>query len=255
MYAAGAAELKIGSALSDAPGSALATRSVMSATRQSAPIQTKSSGKRIPFIQKEVVCPSGNTNSMPLWGARLSRSPKPLPRSSGVSATSASNATPPMITAGLAADGAAVGVCVGVFVCVGVDVGVSIGVGVDMRVGIGAGANVGGGLGVAVDMGMDVAVAAAVGDGAITIGGAKVGVGLGLVVGLGMDTAAATAVGDGATAILGGRTDTDAVGDGVGGAAGALGATQPAVIANTIAAIARADGSAALITAALRQLH
>ena len=241
MYAAGAAELKIGSALSDAPGSALATRSVMSATRQSAPIQTKSSGKRIPFIQKEVVCPSGNTNSMPLWGARLSRSPKPLPRSSGVSATSASNATPPMITAGLAADGAAVGVGAGVCVDAGVDVGVYVGIGV--------GADVGGGLGVSVDMGMDVAVATAVGDGAITIGGADVGVDLGAAVGLGTDAVAvvaATAVGDGATAIVGGITD--AVGDGVGGAAGALGAAQPAVIANTIAAIARAGGSAALIT-------
>ena len=250
MYAAGAAELKIGSALSDAPGSALATRSVMSATRQSAPIQTKSSGKRIPFIQKEVVRPSGNTNSMPLWGARLSRSPKPLPRSSGVSATSASNATPPMITAGLVDDGAAVGVGAGV--CV--DVGVGVGVDVYMRVGIGVGADVGGGLGVAVDLGMDVAVAIAVGDGAITIGAADVGVDLGAAVGLGTDAvAAATAVGDGAIVILGGRTD--AVGDGVGGAAGALGIAQPAVIANTIAAIARAGGSAALITAALRQLH
>ncbi len=244
MYAAGAAELKIGSALSDAPGSALATRSVMSATRQSAPIQTKSSGKRMPFIQKEVVCPSGNTNSIPLWGDRLSRSPKPLPRSSGVSATSAPNATPPMITAGLVIDGAAVGVGVGVVV--------GAGVGVDMRVGIGVGVDVGGGLGV-VGLGMDVAVATAVGDGAITIGGADAGVGLGLVVGLGTDAVAAIAVGDGATAILGGKTD--AVGDGVGGAAGVLGAAQPAVIANTIAAIARADGSAALITAALRQLH
>ncbi len=206
----------------------------------------------MPFIQKEVVRPSGNTNSMPLWGARLSRSPKPLPRSSGVSATSASNATPPMITAGLAADGAAVGVCVGVFVCVGVDV--AVGAGVDMRAGMGDGADVGGGLGVAVDLGMDVAVATAVGDGAITIGGADVGVDLGVAVGLGTDAVAVvTDVGDGATAILGGRTD--AVGDGVGGAAGALGAAQPAVIANTIAAIARAGGSAALITAALRQLH
>ena len=243
MYAAGSAELKIGSALSDAPGSALATRSVMSATRQSAPIQTKSSGKRMPFIQKEVVRPSGNTNSIPLLGARLSRSPKPLPRSSGVSATSASNATPPMMTAGLVDDGAAVGV----------GAGVCVGVGVDMRAGVGDGADVGGGLGVAVDLGMDVAVATAVGDGAITIVGAKVGVGLGLVVGLGTDAVAAIAVGDGAIAILGGRTD--AVGDGVGGAAGALGAAQPAVIANTIAAIARAGDSAALITAALRQLH
>ena len=253
MYAAGAAELKIGSALSDAPGSALATRSVMSATRQSAPIQTKSSGKRMPFIQKEVVCPSGNTNNMPLWGARLSRSPKPLPRSSGVSATSASNATPPMITAGLAADGAAVGVGVGVFVCVGVVV--DAGVGVDMRVGICVDVvDVGGGLGVAVDLGVDVAVATAVGDGAIAIVGVDVGVDLGAAVGFGTDVrVAATAVGDGATAILGGRTD--AVGDGVGSAAGALGAAQPAVIANMTAAIARAGGSAALITAALRQLH
>ena len=253
MYAAGAAELKIGSALSDAPGSALGTRSVMSATRQSAPIQTKSSGKRMPFIQKEVVCPSGNTNSMPLWGARLSRSPKPLPRSSGVSATSASNATPPMITAGLVDDGAAVGVGAGVCVDVGVDVGV--GVGVDMRVGLGVGAAVGVDLGVAVGLGTD-AAAAVVGDGAITIGGADVDVDLGAAVGLGADMAAvavATAVGDGATAILGGRTD--AVGDGVGGAAGALGAAQAAVIANMTAAIARAGGSAALITVALRQLH
>ena len=250
MYAAGAAELKIGSALSDAPGSALATRSVMSATWQSAPIQTKSSGKRIPFIQKEVVRPSGNTNSIPLWGARLSRSPKPLPRSSGVSATSASNATPPMITAGLVDGGAAVGV--GVCVDVGVDVGVDAGV--DTRVGIGVGADAGGGLGVAVDFGMDVAVATSVADGAITIGGADVDVDLGAAVGLGADmAAAATAVGDGATAILGGRTD--AVGARVGGAAGGLGAAQPAVIANTIAAIARAGGSAALITVALRQLH
>lgn len=247
MYAAGAAELKMGSALSDAPGSALATRFVMSATRQSAPIQTKSSGKRIPFIQKEVVCPFGNTNSMPLWGARLSRSPKPLPRSSGVSATSASNATPPMITAGLAADGAAVDVGVGVGVCV--DVGVDVGV----CVGIGVGADVGGGLGVVVGSGMDVVVATAVSDGATAIGGADVCGGLGVAVSLGTDAVAAIAVGDGATAILGGRTD--AVGDGVGGAAGALGAAQPTVIANTIAAIARADGSAALITAALRQLH
>ena len=238
--------MKIGSALSDAPGSALGTRSVMSATRQLAPIQTKSSGKRMPFIQKEVVCPSGNTNSMPLWGARLSRSPKPLPRSSGVSATSASNATPPMITAGLVDGGAAVGVGVGVCVDVGVDVGVCVGIGV--------GSDVGGGLGVAVDLGVDVAVATAVGDGAITIGAADVGVDLGVAVGLGTDAVAVvTDVGDGATAILGGRTD--AVGDGVGGAAGALGAAQPAVIANTIAAIARAGGSAALITAALRQLH
>ena len=148
-------------------------------------------------------------------------------------------------------DGAAVGVGVGVFVCVGVVVGA--GVGVDMRVGIDVGAAVGGDLGVAVDLGMDVAVAAAVGDGAITIGGADVGVGLGLVVGLGTDAAAATAVGDGAIAIGGGRTD--AVGDGVGGAAGALGIVQPAVIANMTAARARAGGSAALITAALRQLH
>ena len=244
MYAAGAAELKIGSALSDAPGSALGTRSVMSATRQSAPIQTKSRGKRIPFIQKEVVRPSGNTNSMPLWGVRLSRSPKPLPRSSGVSATSEPNATPPMITAGLVIDGVAVGVCVGVFVCVGVDV--AVGAGVDMRAGMGDGADVGGGLGVAVDLGMDVAVATAVGDGAITIGGADVDVALGEAVGLGTDAVAAIAVGDGAIAILGGRTD--AVGDGVGGAAGALGAAQPAVIANMTAAIARAGGSAALIT-------
>ncbi len=245
MYAAAAAELKIGSALSGAPGSALATRSVMSATRQSAPIQTKSSEKRMPFIQKEVVRPSGNTNSMPLWGARLSRSPKPLPRSSGVSATSASNATPPMITAGLVDDGAAVGVGAGVCVDVGVDIGVCVG--------IGAGANAGGGLGVAVDLGIDVAVATAVGDGAITIGGADVDVALGEAVVLGTDAVAAIAVGDGAIAIGGGRTD--AVGDGVGGAAGAFGAAQPAVIANTIAAIARAGGSAALITAALRQLH
>lgn len=251
VYAAGAAELKIGSAPSDAPGSALATRSVMSATRQSAPIQTKSSGKRIPFIQKEVVCPSGNTNSIPLWGARLSRSPKPLPRSSGVSATSASNATPPMITAGLVDDGAAVGMGVCVFVCIGVDV--AVGVGVDMRLGIGIGVDVGGGLGVVVGLGTD-AVAAVVGDGAITIGGADVDVDLGAAVGFGTDvTVAATDVGDGAIAILGGRTD--AVGDGIGCAAGALGAAQPAVIANMTAAIARAGGSAALITAALRQLH
>ena len=138
----------------------------------------------------------------------------------------------------------------------GVGAGVCVDVGVDMRVGMGVGADVGGGLGVAVDMGMDVAVAAAVGDGAITIGGADVDVDLGAAVGLGADMAAvavATAVGDGATAILGGITD--AVGDGVGSAAGGLGAAQPAVIANTIAAIARAGGSAALITAALRQLH
>ena len=145
-----------------------------------------------------------------------------------------------MITAGLLEDGAAVGVGVCVFVCVGVAVGA--GVGVDMRVGIG----VGGGLGVVVGLGMDVAVATAVGDGAIAIGGADVGFGTDAL-------AVVIAVGDGAIAILGGRTD--AVGDGVGGAAGALGATQPAVIANTIAAIARAGGSAALITAALRQLH
>ena len=253
MYAAGAAELKMGSALSDAPGSALGTRSVMSATRQLAPIQTKSSGKRMPFIQKEVVCPSGNTNSMPLWGARLSRSPKPLPRSSGVSATSASNATPPMITAGLAADGAAVGVGVCVFVCIGVDV--AVGVGVDMRVGIcvAVAAGVGVDMRAGIDVGVDVSVDMRFGIGV----DADVGVDLGAAVGLGTDMAAvavaAIAVGDGAIAILGGRTD--AVGDGVGGAAGALGAAQPAVIANMTAAIARAGGSAALITAALRQLH
>ena len=145
-------------------------------------------------------------------------------------------------------DGAAVGVGAGVCVDVGVDVGVCVV--------IGAGAEVGVDLGVAVDLGMDVAVATAVGDGAITICGAAVGVDLGAAVGFGTDvTVAATAVGDGATAIVVGRTDTDAVGDGVGGAAGALGEAQPAVIANTIAAIARAGGSAALITAALRQLH
>ena len=153
-----------------------------------------------------------------------------------------------MITAGLAADGAAVGVGVGVFVCVGVVV--DAGVGVDMRVGICVDVvDVGGGLGVAVDLGVDVAVATAVGDGAITIGTADVGVDLGVAVGLGTDAVAVvTDVGDGAIAILGGRTDTDAVGDGVGSAAGVLGAAQPAVIANMTAAIARAGGSAALIT-------
>lgn len=233
VYAAGAAELYRGSALSDAPGSALGTRSVMSATRQSAPIQTKSSGKRMPFIQKEAVCPSGNTNSMPLWGARLSRSPKPLPRSSGVSAISARNATPPMTTMGLVDDGTVVGVGVCVFVGVGVDVGVVDGV--NMRLGIGV--CVGAGLDMRVGMGAGVDV-----DGD-----------LGEAVGLGTDAAAATAVGDGAIAIVGGRTDT--VGDGVCGEAGALGAAQPAVIANMTAARARAGGSAAFITAALRQLH
>lgn len=149
-----------------------------------------------------------------------------------------------MITAGLAADGAAVGVGVGVFVCVGVDV--AVGAGVDMRVGIGVavaasvGVDMRAGMGVGVYVGVDMRVGIGV--------GADVGVDLGAAV-------AATAVGDGAIAILGGRTDTDAVGARVGGAAGALGAAQPAVIANMTAAIARAGGSAALITAALRQLH
>ena len=234
VYAAGAAELYRGSALSDVPGSALATRSVMSATRQSAPIQTKSSGKRMPFIQKEVVCPSGNMNSMPLWGARLSRSPKPLPRSSGVSAISASNATLPMTTMGLGLvdDAAAVGVA-GICVGVGIGVGVCVGAGVDMRLGIGVcvEVNMRLGIGIGVDMRVGMGVGADVGRGA--------------AVGLGTD-AAATAVGEGSITMLGGRTD--AVGEGVGGAAGALGAAQPAVIANMTAAIARADGSAALIT-------
>ena len=140
------------------------------------------------------------------------------------------------------------GVGAGVCVDVGVDVGVCV------CVGMGVGADVGGCLGVAVDLGMDGAVATAVGDGAITIVGADVGVDLGAAVGLGTDpVAVVTDVGDGATAILGGITDAVIVG--VGGAAGALGIAQPAVIANTIAAIARAGGSAALITAALRQLH
>lgn len=103
--------------------------------------------------------------------------------------------------------------------------GVGLSVGVDMRVGMGVGADVGGGLGVAVD--------------------------------LGTDAAAATAVGEGSITMLGGRTDAvgASVGDGVGGVAGALGAAQPAVIANMTAAIARAGGSAAFITAGLCQLH
>lgn len=101
-------------------------------------------------------------------------------------------------------------------------------VGVDMRVGMGVGADVG--RGAAVGLGTD-AAATAVGEGSIAIGGA--------------------------TAILGCRTDAvgASVGDGVDCAAGALGAAQPAVIANMTAAIARAGGSAALITAGLCQLH
>ena len=149
-----------------------------------------------------------------------------------------------MITAGLVDGGAIVGV--GVFVCVGVVVGA--GVGVDMRVGIcvAVAAGVGVDMRAGIDVGVDVSVDMRFGIGV----DADVGVDLGAAVGLGTDAAAAVAtdVGDGATAILGGRTDTDAVGDGVGGAAGALGIVQPAVIANMTAARARAGGSATLIT-------
>jgi hypothetical protein len=109
------------------------TSGVMSTTVQSEPIQTKSSGKRMSFIQKAVVLPDSNMNSIPVLGGSLSRLDNPLVRLSGVSAISAAKATSPMVTRGVRVWGPGAGVLVRAGR--GDAVGVAAGEGVDMGAG------------------------------------------------------------------------------------------------------------------------
>ena len=159
VYAAGDEDLKFASSELGVSGGECCTSSIKSTTVQFAPIHTKSSGKRMPFIQKADVWPLGKMKSMPVCSAKLSRSPSPLLRSSEVSAISAENVVSPISTVGPV--GVAVGEGEGMAVAVGTDVDVGVGrgaaVGFGARVAVGTGISVGTGVTVAVgkDGGVD----------------------------------------------------------------------------------------------------
>ena len=141
-------------------GGECCTFSVKSTTVQSSPIHTKSRGKRMPFIQNEDVCPLWNMNSIPVRSSRLSRSPSPLLRSSGVSAISTKNVAPAIVSLGPAGSGVSVGSGVGVGS--GVDVAVGSAVAVGAVVGVGSGVFVV--VGIAVLVGLGALVGDVVGD-------------------------------------------------------------------------------------------
>jgi len=121
---------------------------------------------------------------MPVCFGRLSRSPRPLLRNSGVSAISAKNLVSPIFTAGPEGVGEAVGE--GVVVAVGGGVGVADGAGVGVAVGtcvgvvvaLARGALVGAGLsgGVAMVVGACARMVDTVASGVVTVDGTCVSV-------------------------------------------------------------------------------
>ncbi len=138
LYAAGCRDVYVGRSDKGVCGLGAGTFGVMSTTRQSWDIHTKSRGNCISFIQKADAWPPSKTNSIPDWGGRLWRPESPLLRSEGVLATSAANTTPPMETTGAAGTGVregGTGEGEGVRVMVGLRPGVAAGAGVLDRVG------------------------------------------------------------------------------------------------------------------------
>ena len=174
------------------------TEWVMSATRQSCDIHTKSSENRISFIQKEDAWPPSKTNSIPDWGARLSRPESPWVRSDGVLATSATNTTPPIATDCAVREGVGVAEGDGVTVMVGLTPGVGAGVGVldgvGMTTGVGVldGVGMTTGVGVLDGVGMTTGVGVLDGVGMTTVVGVLDGVsvvtGVGVLDGVGVTT-------------------------------------------------------------------
>ena len=214
LYAAGCRDVYVGRSDKGVCGLGAGTFGVMSTTRQSWDIHTKSRGNRISFIQKADAWPPSKTNSIPDWGLRLWRPESPLLRPDGVLATSAANTTPPMETVGAAGTGVregGTGEWVGVRVMVGLRPGVAAGAGVLDQVGEAIA------VGVRVMVGLRPGVAA--GAGVLDQVGEAIVRGVGVMVGLMPGVGTGVGVPDGVGAATGVGAGVG-VPDGVGAATG-----------------------------------